>query len=75
MCLKKILICRCVDVLVDNLAERVQAIRLCRRLLLLNPSSFPAALGGAIVALALDGRKEKDRLVRASLALLGELCK
>lgn len=69
-----IISCRCLDVLVDNLAERVQVLRLCRRLLLLHPSSFPGTLGGAIVALALDGGKEKDRLVRACLALLAELC-
>lgn len=66
---------RCVDVLVDNMAERAQALRLCRRMLLLDPVSFPVALGRSVVALAFDGTKEKDRLVRASLAILAELCK
>lgn len=60
--------------LVDNLAERAQALRLCRRLLLVDPSLFPIALGRSVVALAFDGTKEKDRLVRASLAILAELC-
>ena len=65
---------RCLDVLVDNMAERAQALRLCRRLLLIDPLFFPVALGRSIVALAFDGSKEKDRLVRASLAILAELC-
>lgn len=59
----------------DNAAERTQALRLCRRLVLLNPQLFPLSLGRAVVALASDGGKEKDRMVRASLALLAELCK
>ncbi|KAI9556963.1 hypothetical protein GHT06_016757 [Daphnia sinensis] len=67
-------IAKCLDVLVDNLAERAQALRLCRRLLLVDPSLFPIALARSIVALAFDGTKEKDRLVRASLAILAELC-
>ena len=66
---------RCLDVLVDNMAERAQALRLCRRLLLIHPTLFPVALARSIVALAFDGTKEKDRLVRASLAILAELCK
>lgn len=66
---------RCLDVLVDNMAERAQALRLCRRLLLIDPSQFPVALARSIVALAFDGTKEKDRLVRASLAIMAELCK
>lgn len=57
------------------MAERAQALRLCRKMLLIYPQSFPVALGRSIVALALDGGKEKDRLVRASLAILSELCK
>ena len=61
--------------IVDNLAERAQALRLCRKLLLIDPCSFPLALGRSLVALALDGYgKEKDRLFRASLAILAELC-
>lgn len=66
---------RCLDVLVDNMAERAQALRLYRRLMLVDPSLFPVALARSIVALAFDGTKEKDRLVRASLAILAELCK
>jgi len=57
------------------MAERAQALRLCRRLLLIDPPLFPVALARSIVALAFDGTKEKDRLVRASLAILAELCK
>lgn len=57
------------------MAERAQALRLCRRLLMINPVSFPVALGRSIVALAFDGGKEKDRLVRACIAILAELCK
>ena len=57
------------------MAERAQALRLCRRLLLIDPSQFPVALARSIVALAFDGTKEKDRLVRASLSILAELCK
>ena len=69
------LLSRCFDVVMDNMAERAQALRLSRKMLLIYPQSFPVALGRSIVALALDGGKEKDRLVRASLAILFELCK
>lgn len=61
--------------LVDNVAERTQALRLCRRLLLVEPNLYPVALARSVVALAQDGGKEKDRLVRASLAHLAELCR
>ena len=66
---------KCFDVVVDNVAERAQVLRLFRKMLLIDPESFPVALGRSIVALALDGGKEKDRLVRASLAILSEMCK
>lgn len=57
------------------MAERAQALRLIRRLLMIEPSLFPVALARSVAALAFDGTKEKDRLVRASLAILAELCK
>lgn len=77
------LICRSIDILLDNRSERVQALRLVRKLLLLSPRRFPLAVTHCLVAVAKDSddkeggkefkEKEKDLLVRSCWATLTEL--
>ena len=67
------LICRSIDILLDNRSERVQALRLVRKLLSLSPQRFPLAITHCLVAVAKDSddkeggkefkEKEKDLLV------------
>ena len=49
--------------------------RLTRHILLKAPDLFPMALTRALVAIAKDGARERDRLLRTSQAILGELGK
>lgn len=54
----------------DN--ERVQAVRVVRRLMCLNAAQFPVALARTLVAIASG---VDDRLINVTLAALAELCK
>ncbi|KAK8396470.1 hypothetical protein O3P69_005488 [Scylla paramamosain] len=67
------LIIRCMDIMLDNQVERVQALRLARRLLMVAPDLFPLSLARCLVAIARDGAKERDRLLRSALATLNEM--
>ncbi|KAK7081586.1 hypothetical protein SK128_008472, partial [Halocaridina rubra] len=67
------LIIRCMDIMVDNEIERVQSLRLARRMLLVAPDIFPLALARCLAAIARDGAKERDRLLRSALATLNEM--
>nr|CAD7462148.1 unnamed protein product [Timema tahoe] len=62
------------DVNLRNDMERIQALRLIRRLLVLSPADFPPALTRSLVALANGGAEEKDRMLRACLGVLAEIC-
>jgi hypothetical protein len=53
--------------------ERVQALRLIRKLAFVGPRHFPPTLVRCLVAIAEDGKKECDRLYRICLACLCEL--
>lgn len=64
---------RCMDIMLDNQAERAQGLRLARRMLQIAPSLFPRALAHCLIAIARDGAKERDRLLRSALATLNEL--
>nr|CAD7403075.1 unnamed protein product [Timema cristinae] len=68
------LIARSLDVNLRNDMERIQALRLIRRLLVLSPADFPPALTRSLVALANGGAEEKDRMLRACLGVLTEIC-
>lgn len=61
------------DIMLDNQVERVQALRLARRLLMVAPELFPVSLARCLVAIARDGAKERDRLLRSALATLNEM--
>ncbi|XP_067137023.1 rapamycin-insensitive companion of mTOR isoform X2 [Centruroides vittatus] len=68
-----LLIARSLDIVLDNRIERVQALRLVRKLLCIDPQQFPRALTNCLVAIANDGIQERDILVKACLAALSEL--
>uniref|UniRef100_A0A1B6C0I0 Rapamycin-insensitive companion of mTOR domain-containing protein n=1 Tax=Clastoptera arizonana TaxID=38151 RepID=A0A1B6C0I0_9HEMI len=67
-----ILIARSLDLLVGNDTERIQAVRVIRRLLILNPENFPVILVRAI--LSVPASVGEDRLLNACLAVLTEIC-
>ncbi|XP_069163639.1 rapamycin-insensitive companion of mTOR-like isoform X1 [Procambarus clarkii] len=67
------LIIRCMDIMLDNQIERLQSLRLARRMLQVAPSLFPEALARCLIAIARDGAKERDRLLRSALATLNEM--
>ncbi|XP_063227632.1 rapamycin-insensitive companion of mTOR [Bacillus rossius redtenbacheri] len=68
------LIARSLDINLRNDMERVQALRLMRRMLTTSPGSFPAELVRCLGATVVGGLEEKDRMLRAALAILAETC-
>ncbi|CAG2101936.1 unnamed protein product [Medioppia subpectinata] len=68
-----LLICRSIDIVLDNRLERIQALRLVRQLLSLSPKRFPAAITHCLVSIAKDGVQERDMIVRACWATVAEL--
>ncbi|XP_066994227.2 rapamycin-insensitive companion of mTOR [Anabrus simplex] len=69
-----VLIARSLDINLRNEMERVQALRLVRRMLVLAPAEFPPSLMRSLVSLANGAAEEKDRMLRACLATLAEIC-
>jgi hypothetical protein len=67
------LIARCMDLDLDNQIERLQALRLARKILFLAPAHFPKAIVRSLVSIADGDHKETDRLKQVSLAVLCEL--
>lgn len=67
------LIARSLDVVLRNELERIQALKLIRRCLVLNPGKFDCSLARCLVSLANGVTEEKDRMLRACLAALCEL--
>lgn len=59
--------------MLKNDVERIESMKLIRKILLLSPSNFHISLGRSLVALANGGMEEKDRLLRICLATLCEL--
>ncbi|XP_064476967.1 rapamycin-insensitive companion of mTOR-like [Ornithodoros turicata] len=68
-----ILVARSLDVALEGRTERLQALRLVRRLVVASPQSVPPQLVRSLVAIAADGARERDVLVRACLGTLCEL--
>ncbi|XP_029157454.1 rapamycin-insensitive companion of mTOR [Nylanderia fulva] len=66
-------VARSMDVNLRNEMERIQALRLVRRILLLAPKHFSPALARSLVSLTNGGIEERDRIFRAFLATLCEL--
>ncbi|RWS04250.1 rapamycin-insensitive companion of mTOR-like isoform X1, partial [Dinothrombium tinctorium] len=67
------LICRSIDIMLDNKTERIQGLRLVRKLLSLNPKRFPSSIARCLVAIGKDGMQERDLITRTALATLSEL--
>ncbi|XP_022101706.1 rapamycin-insensitive companion of mTOR-like [Acanthaster planci] len=67
------LVMRSLDICLANDIERVQAIRFIRRIIAIAPSLCPISLVHTLVAIANNGTKERDRMVRPSLETLSEL--
>ncbi|XP_019620520.1 PREDICTED: rapamycin-insensitive companion of mTOR-like [Branchiostoma belcheri] len=67
------LIARCLDIAQSNDGERVQALRLIRKMVYVSPSLFPRSLVNTLVSVGNEGSQERDRLLRASLCVLCEL--
>ncbi|XP_014664645.1 PREDICTED: rapamycin-insensitive companion of mTOR-like [Priapulus caudatus] len=66
-----LLIVRSLDLVQDNEGERIQVLRLIRKMMSIDPATFPRSLLNAVVAIAGDGGH--DRLVRCCLATICEL--
>lgn len=67
------LVARSMDLNLRNEIERIQALRLVRRILLLAPNHFSPALARSLISLTNGGIEEKDPIFRAFLAALCEL--
>ncbi|XP_022918120.2 rapamycin-insensitive companion of mTOR [Onthophagus taurus] len=68
------LIARSFDLLLKNDVERIEAMKLVRKVMFLSPNNFHVAVSRSLVAFAKGGIEEKDRMLRACLATLSELC-
>lgn len=66
------LIARSMDFVLDNQQERIQALRLIRHILAVDPNIFSIALGRCLSAIVSDNTLEKDSLLRACIATIAE---
>lgn len=66
------LICRSLDILLKNEDERVQALKLIRRMLAISPDQISPVVVRCLVALGDSGVEDNDRMLRACLATLCE---
>ncbi|GAB1299224.1 Rapamycin-insensitive companion of mTOR [Apodemus speciosus] len=67
------LIARCIDIQQSNEVERTQALRLVRKMITVNASLFPSSVANSLIAVGNDGLQERDRMVRACIAIICEL--
>ncbi|XP_030749931.1 rapamycin-insensitive companion of mTOR [Sitophilus oryzae] len=67
------LINRSLDLIQKNDVERIEAMKLMRKLLSLAPNIFDMSMARSLVSLANEGTEGKDRLLRISLATLSEI--
>ncbi|XP_076265709.1 rapamycin-insensitive companion of Tor isoform X2 [Rhynchophorus ferrugineus] len=67
------LIIRSLDLVQKNDVERVEAMKLTRKLLTLAPDHFDICMVRSLVSLANEGTESKDRMLRISLATLSEI--
>uniref|UniRef100_A0A8C6YQ30 RPTOR independent companion of MTOR complex 2 n=1 Tax=Nothoprocta perdicaria TaxID=30464 RepID=A0A8C6YQ30_NOTPE len=67
------LIARCIDIQQSNEVERTQALRLVRKMITVNASLFPSSITNSLIAVGNDGLQERDRMVRACIAIICEL--
>uniref|UniRef100_A0A8C7YKJ5 RPTOR independent companion of MTOR, complex 2 a n=1 Tax=Oryzias sinensis TaxID=183150 RepID=A0A8C7YKJ5_9TELE len=67
------LISRCIDIQQSNEGERTQALRLVRKIISVNAMLFPTSITNSLIAIGTDGLQERDRMVRAAIAIVCEL--
>ncbi|XP_053276315.1 rapamycin-insensitive companion of mTOR isoform X2 [Pleuronectes platessa] len=67
------LIARCIDIQQSNEGERTQALRLVRKIITVNAMLFPTSITNSLIAIGTDGLQERDRMVRAAIAIVCEL--
>ncbi|XP_054906650.1 rapamycin-insensitive companion of mTOR-like isoform X2 [Poeciliopsis prolifica] len=67
------LISRCIDIQQSNEGERTQALRLVRKIITVNAMLFPTSVANSLIAVGTDGLQERDRMVRAAVAIICEL--
>ncbi|XP_029915615.1 rapamycin-insensitive companion of mTOR-like isoform X2 [Myripristis murdjan] len=67
------LISRCIDIQQSNEGERTQALRLVRKIITVNAMLFPTSIANSLIAVGTDGLQERDRMVRAAIAIICEL--
>lgn len=69
------LIARSIDICLDNKTERIQALRLVRKLLAVDQENFSLSLARCLIAISRDGndKNSKDLILRTCLAILSEL--
>ncbi|KAM6930561.1 rapamycin-insensitive companion of mTOR-like isoform 1-T1 [Xenentodon cancila] len=67
------LIARCIDIQQSNEGERTQALRLVRKIISVNAMLFPTSIANSLIAVGTDGLQERDRMVRAAIAIICEL--
>ncbi|XP_039875242.1 rapamycin-insensitive companion of mTOR-like isoform X2 [Simochromis diagramma] len=67
------LIARCIDIQQSNEGERTQALRLVRKIITVNAMLFPTSIANSLIAVGTDGLQERDRMVRAAIAIVCEL--
>ncbi|XP_028829344.1 rapamycin-insensitive companion of mTOR-like isoform X2 [Denticeps clupeoides] len=67
------LISRCIDIQQSNEVERTQALRLVRKMITVNAIIFPSSVTNSLIAVGNDGLQERDRMVRACIAIICEL--
>ncbi|XP_018577043.1 rapamycin-insensitive companion of mTOR isoform X2 [Anoplophora glabripennis] len=67
------LLARSLDLVLKNDVERIEAMKLMRKCLIIAPSKFSISMVRSLISLANDGAEAKDRLLRICLATLSEL--
>ncbi|XP_068594516.1 rapamycin-insensitive companion of mTOR-like [Brachionichthys hirsutus] len=67
------LVARCIDIQQSNEGERTQALRLVRKMITVNAMLLPSSIANSLIAVGTDGLQERDRMVRAAIAIVCEL--
>lgn len=61
------------DLIIKNDVERIETMKLTRKILLISPFHFDIAIVRSLVSLANGGIEDKDRMLRVCLATLSEI--
>ncbi|CAM1291834.1 PPWD1 (predicted) [Pycnogonum litorale] len=68
-----LLMCRCIDIVLDNQIERIQALKVIRKIIKVCPMKVTPALVNCITSLANDECQGQEKLIRACLSIISEL--